>query len=170
MRLHDRIADNGIQFALSIHQMHEDLNELSRNIESGRKHWKHEGLMAEKRASDAETAMEKAKAKYDSLAEEYDRARTGDAKGSRRLGLKGVKNAAQVEDDLHKKLQAADSDYQQKVHTAKSMREELIKTGRPQAIKALQELTTECDAGLALQLQKFGKTSHCLTLCVLPTR
>lgn len=156
MRLHERFADNGMQFALSIHQMHEDLNELSRNIESGRKHWKHEGLNAEKRATDAESAMEKAKAKYDGLAEDYDRARTGDAKGSRRLGLKGPKSAAQVEEDLLRKLQAADSDYQQKVHTARAQREELIRTGRPQAVKALQELITECDSGLALQLQKFG--------------
>lgn len=156
MRLHERIADNGMQFALSLHQMHEDLSELSRNIESGRKHWKHEGLNAEKRASDAEAAMEKAKAKYDSLAEDYDRARTGDAKGSRRLGLKGPKSAAQHEEDLLRKLQAADSDYQQKVQTARAQREELIRTGRPQAVKALQELITECDSGLALQLQKFG--------------
>ena len=159
MRIHERMADNGMQFTLSIHQMHEDLNELSRNIESGRKHWKHEGLNAEKRATDAESAMDKAKAKYDSLAEDYDRARTGDAKGSRRIGLKGPKSAAQHEEDLLRKLQAADSDYQQKVHTAKAQREELIRTGRPQAVKALKELIVECDSGLTLQLQKFGTTT-----------
>lgn len=156
MGLHERIADNGMQFALSLHQMHEDLNELSRNIELGRKHWKHEGLNAEKRASDAESAMEKAKSKYDGLAEDYDRARTGDAKGGRRLGLKGPKSAAQHEEDLLRKLQAADSDYQQKVQIAKTQREELLRTARPLALKHLQELITECDSALTLQLQKFG--------------
>lgn len=156
MGLHERIADNGMQFALSLHQMHEDLNELSRNIELGRKHWKHEGLNAEKRASDAESAMEKAKSKYDGLAEDYDRARTGDAKGSRRLGLKGPKSAAQHEEDLLRKLQAADSDYQQKVQIAKAQREELLRTARPLALQHLQELITECDSALTLQLQKFG--------------
>ncbi|KAF1344834.1 hypothetical protein BDV97DRAFT_402588 [Delphinella strobiligena] len=164
MALHERIADNGMQFALSLHQMHEDLNELSRNIESGRKHWKHEGLNAEKRASDAESAMEKAKSKYDGLAEDYDRARTGDAKGGRRLGLKGPKSAAQHEEDLLRKLQAADSDYQQKVQIAKAQREELLRTARPLALKHLQELITECDSALTLQLQKFATFNEKLLL------
>ncbi|KAG9674955.1 RhoGAP-domain-containing protein, partial [Aureobasidium melanogenum] len=164
MRLHDRIADNGMQFSLALHQMHEDLNELSLNMEKGRKHWKHEGLNAEKRATDAEAAMEKAKSKYDGLAEDYDRARTGDAKSSRRIGLKGMKSAPQHEEDLLRKLQVADSDYQGKVHAAKAQREELIRTARPQAVKALQELINECDSGLALQLQKFASFNEKLLL------
>ncbi|THX93696.1 RhoGAP-domain-containing protein [Aureobasidium pullulans] len=164
MRLHDRIADNGMQFSLALHQMHEDLNELSLNMEKGRKHWKHEGLNAEKRATDAEAAMEKAKAKYDGLAEDYDRARTGDAKSSRRIGLKGMKSAPQHEEDLLRKLQVADSDYQAKVQAAKSQREELIRASRPQAVKALQELINECDSGLALQLQKFASFNEKLLL------
>ncbi|KAI5203924.1 RhoGAP-domain-containing protein [Aureobasidium subglaciale] len=164
MRLHDKMADNGMQFSLALHQMHEDLNELSNNMEKGRKHWKHEGLSAEKRATDAEAAMEKAKARYDGLAEDYDRARTGDAKGSRRLGLKGMKSAPQVEEDLLRKLQVADSDYQAKVQAAKAQREELIKASRPLAVKALQELINECDSGLTLQLQKFASFNEKLLL------
>lgn len=153
-----------MQFALSLHQMHEDLHELSNNMERGRKHWKHEGLNAEKRASDAEGLMEKAKVKYDSLADDYDRARTGDVKGSRRMGLKGPKSAAQYEEDLLRKLQAADQDYQTKVQLAKAQREELINTSRPQAVKALQELIAECDSGLTLQLQKFAAFNEKLLL------
>lgn len=153
--MHERMADNGMQFALSLHQMHEDLNELSNNVERGRKNWKHEGLNAEKRATDAESLMERAKAKYDGLAEDYDRAKTGDIKGSRRI-MKGPKSAAQHEEDLLRKVQAADSDYANKVQLAKSQREELITTARPRAIKALEELIRECDSALGLQLQKFG--------------
>lgn len=156
IRVHERMGDNGMQFALSLHQMHEDLNELSNNMERGRKNWKHEGLESEKRASDAESLMQKAKAKYDSLAEDYDRARTGDTKGSRRIGLKGPKSAEQYEQDLSRKLAQADLDYEEKVKQAKAQRAHLMSTGRPQAVKALQELIKECDSALALQLQKFG--------------
>ena len=156
IRIHDRMADNGIQFALSLHQMHEDLHDLAANIERGRKHWKQNGLNAEKRVQDSESMMEKAKAKYDSLAEDYDRARTGDKQASRVFGLKGPKSAAQHEEDLNKKVQAADSDYSAKVQSAQSQRQELINTLRPQAIKAMQDLINECDSGLTLQLQKFG--------------
>ena len=149
------MADNGMQFALSLHQMHEDLQELAADKERGRKHWKQTGLSAEKRVSDSEAAMEKAKAKYSSLAEDYDRVRTGDRQ-SGRFGLKGPKSAAQVEEDLHRKMQAADSDYSSKVQNARSMRQELVSTLRPQAIQALEQLIVECDSGLTLQLQKFG--------------
>lgn len=157
IRIHERMSNNGIQFALSLHQMHEDLQDLAANMERGRKHWKQGGLSAEKRVQDSESAMEKAKAKYDSLAEDYDRARTGDKQSGRVFGLKGPKSAAQHEEDLHRKVQAADSDYSSKVQTAHSQRQELLSTLRPQAVKALQDYITECDSGVTLQLQKFGR-------------
>jgi Rho GTPase-activating protein RGD1 len=152
MSVHERMAENGAQFALSLHQMHEDLTELSANMENGRKHWKHTGLAAESRVQEAEKQMEKAKAKYDSLAEDYDGVRTGDKKVGR-FGLRGPKN----EDELQSRLQQADGDYAQKVQHAKNQRQELVSTQRPQAVKAIQELITECDSALTLQLQKFGK-------------
>lgn len=151
------MADNGIQFALSLHQMHEDLQDLSTNMERGRKQWKANGLSAEKRVQDSEALMDKAKAKYNSLAEDYDRARTGDKQSGRVFGLKGPKSAAQHEEDLQRKVQQADADYHTRVQTAKSQRQELVSTQRPQAIKALQDLINECDSGLTLQLQKFGE-------------
>ena len=156
------MADNGVQFALSLHQMHEDLHDLAANMERGRKHWKQNGMSAEKRVQDSESMMEKAKAKYDSLAEDYDRARTGDKQSGRVFGLKGPKSAAQHEEDLNRKVQAADSDYQSKVQLARSQRQELVSTLRPQAVKSLLDLISECDAGLTLQLQKFGSCT-----CVL---
>ena len=157
IRIHDRMADNGIQFALSLHQMHEDLHDLAASIERGRKSWKQTGLTAEKRVQDSEAMMDKAKAKYDSLAEDYDRARTGDKQSGRVFGLKGPKSAAQHEEDLHRKLQASDTDYASKVQTAQSQRQELVSTLRPQTVKALRDLIDECDSGLTLQLQKFGE-------------
>ena len=33
LRVHERMGDNGMQFALSLHQMHEDLNTLTAEIE-----------------------------------------------------------------------------------------------------------------------------------------
>ena len=155
-KIQDRMADNGIQFALSLHQMHEDLIELAAEKERGRKQWKQTGLSVEKRVQDAEIAVEKAKIKYDSLAEDFDRARTGDKQSSRVFGLKGPKSAAQVEEDLNRKVQVADADYASKVQLAQGMRDDLVKTSRPQAVKALHDLIAECDAGLLLQMQKFG--------------
>ncbi|KAH0543774.1 hypothetical protein FGG08_001956 [Glutinoglossum americanum] len=165
IRIHERMVENGHGFSLSLHQMHEDLLELATNMERGRKHWKQTGINAEKRVQETELLMEKAKSKYDSLAEDYDRARTGDRQSGKIFGLKGPKSAAQHEEDLHRKLQAADVDYSSKVKSANIQRQELLSTLRPQAIKALQDLISECDSGLTLQLQKFG-TSDILGLHV----
>lgn len=158
-RIHDRMADNGIQFALSLHQMHDDLQDLAIEKERGRKQWKQSGLNAERRVQDLEAAAEKAKLKSSSLSDEYDRARTGD-KQPGRFGLKGPKSAAQVEEDLHRKFQAAESDYATKIQVAQNMRRDLVTIIRPQALQALQHLINECDCGLDLQMQKFGRLSY----------
>ena len=158
-RIYDTMADNGVQFALNLHQMHEDLNELAGRIEAGRKQWKQTGLSAEKRVQDAEALMEKARAKHSSLVDDYERARTGDKGSGRVFGLKGPKSAAQHEEDLHRKLQAAETDYKSKVQSSQQMKQDLVRSQRPQTTKALQQLVLECDSGLTLQLQKFGKHS-----------
>jgi hypothetical protein len=154
--IHERMADNGAQFALSLHQMQGDLLELASNIERGRKHWKANGLAAEQRVAEAEGAMRKSKAKYDSLADDYDRARTGDRQAGKKFGLKGPKSAAQHEEDLLRKVQAADSDYAAKVQAAQGQRSELLSKLRPEAVRSIQDLVKECDSALTLQMQKFG--------------
>ncbi|PBP28467.1 GTPase activation, GAP [Diplocarpon rosae] len=162
--IHERMSDNGAQFATSLLQMHEDLLELTLNIERGRKHWKTTGLNAEQRVADAEAAMRKSKVKYDSLAEDYDRAKTGDRHPSKKFGLKGPKSAQQHEDDLLRKLRASDEDYASKVQAAQSQRAELLAKTRPETVKALEDLIKECDSALTLQMQKFASFNEKLLL------
>ncbi|KAL3466787.1 hypothetical protein BJX64DRAFT_249912 [Aspergillus heterothallicus] len=162
-QFHDRMADHGLQFAVSLQQMADNLSELAANIEKGRKQWKHEGLNAEKRVMEAESLAEKAKAKYDSLAEQYDRVKTGEKAGGK-FGFKGTKSVAQQEEDLLRKVQTADADYASKVQAAQAARQELISSHRPQAVHNIQQLISECDSGLALQMQKFGTFNEKLLL------
>ncbi|OLN86092.1 putative Rho-GTPase-activating protein 7 [Colletotrichum chlorophyti] len=165
MRIHERIADNGLQFALSLQQMHDDLIELAAIAERSRKGWKANGLAAEHRVADLEAAMRKSKAKYDSLAEEYDRARTGDtSRNSGKMFSLKSKSGPQHEEDLLRKTQAADNDYQAKVQTLKSEKAELLARTRPEAISALQDLVKETDSGLTLQMQKFASFNEKLLL------
>ncbi len=156
VRTQEHVAEHGALFAQSLHHMHDELVELTENSERGRKQWKQTGLSAEKRSQDAELQMEKAKMKYDALAEEFDRARTGDRHPGKKFGLKGPRSAAQLEDELQRKVQIADSDYQTRVQTAKAYRHELVTSSRPKAAGALQDLIRECDSALVMQMQKFG--------------
>jgi hypothetical protein len=159
MVVHERMADNGIQFAMSLHQMADDLNELVASADKSRKVWKQSGLAAEQRVAELEAAMRKSKLKYDGLAEEYDRARTGDTtgrQGGKMFGFKGHKTGAAHEEELLRKAQVADQDYQTKVQIASTERSDLETRTRPEAVQALQDVVRECDSALALQMQKFG--------------
>lgn len=161
LSIHERMAENGVQFALSLHQMHEDLLEVSAVADKHRKGWKQTGMEAENRLVSLENAMRKSKTKYDSLAEEYDRVRTGETKqGPKVFGFKGPKSAAQHEEDLLRKVQAADTDYMGKVQAYQSEKATVESTTRPEAVKALEDLIKECDAGTMLQMQKFGKQAR----------
>jgi Rho GTPase-activating protein RGD1 len=171
-KVHDRMADNGLQFSNNLYQMHDELQELTTKCERDRKHWKQTGLDAERRVQDAENAMNKAKAKYNSLADSYDRARTGERQ-SGKFGI-STKSAEKQEEDLHRKLEAADGDYAAKVQAAQSSRQDLVRTHRPQAVRNLEESIKECDAGLTLQLSKYAALSEKMLLgnglCVSPLR
>lgn len=160
------MAENGIKFSLSLHQMHDDLSECVANVDKARKVWKSNGLTAEQRHVDTESAMHKAKNKYVSIAEDYDRARTGD--GTKRVfGLKGPKSMEQREEELLRKVQAADGDYAQKVQTAQSSRAELLSRGRPEAVKNLLDLIKECDSALSLQMQKYCRLPLLIMISLL---
>lgn len=156
LHANERIADNGTQFGLALHAMHENLLQLANKMDGNRKTWKQTGLAAESKVQDAEKLAEKAKAKYDQLAEDLDRVKTGDTGAGRKFGLKGPKSAAQHEEDLHRKLQAADQDYASKVQTAQAYRKELLASTRPQAVSALLDLIKETDAALTMEMQKYG--------------
>ena len=157
LHANERIADNGTQFGLALHAMHENLLQLANKMDASRKALKQTGLAAESKVQDAEKLAEKAKAKYDQLAEDLDRVKTGDTGAGRKFGLKGPKSAAQHEEDLQRKLQAADQDYASKVQTAQAYRKELLATARPQAVSGLLDLIKETDAALTMEMQKYGK-------------
>jgi hypothetical protein len=156
------MGDNGTKFRLIVQQMGEDLDTMAHEMERGRKQWKHEALQAESRLQDADRALDKAKQKYDSLAEDYEVARTGDRVPGAKFSLR-PKSAAQQEEDLQRKIGVADQDYLSKIQTAQQARQDVEKNSRPQAVQTMLQLIQECDSGVALQLQKFGKFVRCFS-------
>ncbi|KAF2176989.1 Rho GTPase-like protein activator [Zopfia rhizophila CBS 207.26] len=164
MQANERIADNGTQFGLALHAMQENLLQMANKMEGSRKTWKQQGLAAEKKVQDAETLAEKAKHKYNQLAEDLDRVKTGDTGAGRKFGLKGPKSSAQHEEDLQRKVQAADQDYAAKVQTAQGYRKELVAATRPQAVTALVDLIKEVDAALTMEMQKYASFNEKLVV------
>ncbi|KAJ4140167.1 Rho GTPase-activating protein [Fusarium equiseti] len=162
---HERMAENGIEFAKELHQMHDELMELAGVAERSRKSWKQNGLSAENKVAEMEQTMRKSKAKYDSLADDYERVKTGESRQSGKMfGLKGHKSAQQHEGELLKKVQAADSTYHGHVQALQAEKAQLVSTTRPEAIRALQDSIKEIDAGISLQMQKFASFNERLLL------
>ncbi|KAH6607178.1 rho gtpase activator rgd1 [Trichoderma cornu-damae] len=167
VHIHERMADNGIQFAATLLQMNEELLEAANNAERNRKVWKANGLAAEQKVVDLEVAMRKSKAKYDSLAEEYDRARTGESKpgGGKVLGaFKAHKSAAQQEEELLKKVQLADQIYHSAVVSLQTEKAHLQTAIRPDTVKSLQEAIREIDSAVGMQMQRFALNNENLLL------
>ncbi|KAK9475790.1 hypothetical protein V1514DRAFT_339008 [Lipomyces japonicus] len=164
-RVHEQLAEHSNKFASELNKMYDDLSDLCKSTEKARKVLKETGLRNEKNVIDAEQAAEKTKGKYDSLCDEFDRVRIGDpSKRSVGLKFKSNKTGPQHEEELHKKVLAADADYKLKVQTAKNLLNDLLKILRPDTVRQLRNLLASFDAGLALHFQRYSNISEVLSL------
>lgn len=154
LKVHDRMTDASAQFATNMFEMASELQQMAEVADQGRKRSKHEAIDAEKRVRDAEVAMHRARDKYNTVAERYERARMGDT----RKGTFGLKNKspAQQEEQLKEQADMLDHDYTAKTEMAKQTRYELDQTIKPSIVQNLSDMIAECDAGLALQMQKLA--------------
>ncbi|PWW76573.1 Rho GTPase activation protein [Tuber magnatum] len=139
-----------------------------KNLEAGRKidrNVKQIGLTHEKKLHEAELVVDKAEIKCDTPAEEWHKARSGDRRsGKTPFSLRGTRNGPRHEEDLQRKVAAADSEYHTRVQIANTQRHDAINSLRPQAVRALHEMIAECDAGLIVQLQRFAQFKEKLLL------
>ena len=62
-----------------------------------------------------------------------------------------------MREELLRKVQTADQTYHGHVDTYLAEKSTIESSTRPEAVNALQTLIHETDAGLSLQMQKFGK-------------
>lgn len=154
LQIHDRMAENTLQLSAALTLMADEVRDMAENAERGRKQWKHATIDAEKKLSDAESAQQKAKDRYNAAAEQYDRVRTGE-KQAGKFGLKN-KSPAQQEEALKEKADMLDQEYGQKTQTAQVERREFEGTTKPQIVRSLQDLIKECDAGLSMQMAKLA--------------
>lgn len=162
VKVTERGCDLDNTHVASLQTMHDELMELVKQIDKSRKSIKESALRQEKNLQDAEQLAEKAKAKYDGLCEEYERMRTGDPTKNV-FGFKHSRTP-QHEEELHRKVISAESDYQQRVDTATRLRKDLLTKQRPSTTKQLTDLIMECDTALSFQLAKYANANETLAL------
>ncbi|GMF99970.1 hypothetical protein BVG19_g5221 [[Candida] boidinii] len=150
-------------FVKALEKMYDELNSLSINFTKLRKMTKDEGLRKEKEVLDSINLAEKAKHKYFSLCYDLERLRNSDPT-KKTMTLKGTKTSSQQEEELIKKIQAADNDYHSKSLKSQSLKNDLSKIHRPNINKKLNNLIIELETALCLQLQKFSTYNESLII------
>ncbi|KAL6453440.1 LOW QUALITY PROTEIN: RGD1 RHO GTPase-activating protein RGD1 [Candida maltosa Xu316] len=144
----------GNSYVTALNTMYDELTSLIGTISRSRKLLKDEHKRKEKDCMDAISAAEKAKTKYNHLCEDLDRLKTSDP-NKKSFSLKN-KTIEQQEDDLTRKVDAADQEYKSKVSVCKKLKDELLVIHRPNNSKKLKNLILEMDIALNLQLQKYA--------------
>ncbi|ORY36303.1 RhoGAP-domain-containing protein [Rhizoclosmatium globosum] len=74
LSLHDQVGENRIKFAQTIASVAEEVSTLHKNTERSRKQLKEAGYKHWKAVHESENALEKAKSKYESCSEDWERA------------------------------------------------------------------------------------------------
>lgn len=143
----------GSAYVKALNVMFDELMSLVDTVLRLRKMIKEEGKRKEKECLDAIVAAEKAKLKYFHLAEDLDRLRTADP--NKKLFSLRNRLVTQQEEDMQRKVNAADQDYKMKVTTCKKLKDEIMVLHRPNNSKKLKELILQMDIAMNLQLQKY---------------
>lgn len=73
LRAHEMLGENHLKLATSLHEMADQLSELTREIERQRRNGKEVGSRLDKVLNDAEGSMDKARVRFDSSVEELER-------------------------------------------------------------------------------------------------
>lgn len=157
----EKLHGVGSSYVKALNVMYDELVSLVNTISRSRKVIKEESKRKEKDCADSIALAEKARQKYHHLCDDLEKVKTSDP--NKKSFLKN-KTAEQQEDDLQRKVDAADQDYRLKVGTCKKLKDELLMIHRPVNSKKLMNLILEMDVAMNVQLQKFATWSETLIM------
>lgn len=157
----EKLHGVGSSYVKALNVMYDELVSLVNTVARSRKTIKEECKRKEKDCSDAIVLAEKAKQKYYHLCDDLEKVKTSDP--NKKSFLKN-KTAEQQEDELQRKVDAADQDYRLKVSTCKKLKDEILMIHRPVNSKKLMNLILEMDVAMNVQLQKFATWSETLII------
>lgn len=149
----ERIYGPGSSFVKAMNVMYDEMSSLIGTVSRSRKVIKDDAKRREKECQDAIISAEKAKQKYYHLCDDLEKLKTSDP--NKKSFLKN-KTVEQQEDDLQRKVDAADQDYMAKVSTCKRLKDEILMLHRPATSKKLKNLILEMDIAMNVQLQKYA--------------
>ncbi|KAF8587871.1 RhoGAP-domain-containing protein, partial [Ramaria rubella] len=182
MRIHEVIAENRFRFAQRLSEISEELVNLAKHVDKGRKETKELATRYERALSEAEIALEKAKMRHDVTAEELERLllqKEGEsykdtgvqnmrspggkraigkavAKGGLLLKGKNPANLQRQEDDVRTRMSTASNAMAKAMQDTQAMRQEYFNFQLPRILRNLKEGADEIDNGLQYHLGRYA--------------
>jgi hypothetical protein len=184
-RMHFKIGEARMQFSTSILEMADNIQVLYKNTERSRKQLKESCNRQLKDLSDAEANMERARMKFESTSEDWERTQGLDPvhpkKGSTNMkksqsltkGLNNLKQRFQQdfklgypksEEEARQKATNANETYKTCLQQANLIRAQYFNNHLPRFVRALKETNADCDDGLSKYLVKYAKCVESLVM------
>lgn len=157
----EKLYNVGSSYVKALNVMYDELVSLVNTVSRSRKTVKDESKKKEKDCADSIVLADKAKQKYYHLCDDLEKVKTSDPN---KKSFLTNKTAEQQEDELQRKVDAADQDYRLKVATCKKLKDELLMIHRPVNSKKLVNLILEMDVAMNVQLQKFATWNETLIM------
>ncbi|SCV05169.1 LANO_0H01574g1_1 [Lachancea nothofagi CBS 11611] len=158
-----KLAQVKQSYVKALQKMSDELGALLLTITKMRKSLKDTSRRLEKEVADAIHMAEKAKNRYHSLCQDWEKLRMTDPTKTK-LTLRGSKTTREQEEDLQRKIDSADLDFKQKVDHSTSLRNTFLSKERPKIVSELKDLILELDTAMAIQLQKYTIWTETLIL------
>ncbi|CDO95301.1 unnamed protein product [Kluyveromyces dobzhanskii CBS 2104] len=150
----NKLSQVKVSYVRALQKIYDEVTALLLTVTKTRKAVKDKSRRLEKDVSDAIHAAEKAKSRYISLCQDWEKLRLTDPTKTK-LTLRGSKTTKEQEEDLQRKIDSADLEYKQKVDHSTSLRNTFLARERPQIVSELRDLILEIDTAMSIQLQKY---------------
>ncbi|KAM0786281.1 hypothetical protein ACM66B_001761 [Microbotryomycetes sp. NB124-2] len=180
LRTHELLGDNRLKFSAQLSEISDELSTLGKEVEKIRKASKEHGARLERGLTEQDSLVEKARARFDTAAEELERLlilkqgesvkdnivahSTNGAANKRSFGkamskLKGPKNPAQVakqEEEVRSRMGQSSDAYRSQVLGAQTFRQEYFNLQLPRMLRSLKESADEVDLGVQYHLSRYA--------------
>ncbi|KAJ3325873.1 hypothetical protein HDV06_002258 [Boothiomyces sp. JEL0866] len=180
-KMHHRLGELRLQFASSISEMADNIQVLYKNTERSRKQLKDGAARQHKELLDIEAGLEKARAKFESSSEDWERAQNPDAhispfakksnNGQKENPFLMLKNRIQQEvkrprseEEARHKASSANENYKMWLQKANVARQQYFQNHLPRYVRLLKETNADCDDGLQKYLVKYAKCVESLVM------
>ncbi|KAF9209297.1 hypothetical protein BGZ49_005361 [Haplosporangium sp. Z 27] len=170
LEMHERLGNNRLEFSRDLQVISEELSTIYKETDRSRKQFKEAGAKQERIVQEHEQNLEKAKQKYDTLTEEWERAilqKAADPTASKKTmtkskGMsifrqpKSVSQLHRQEEEARAKATAAHEQYKVQLAKTNDTRQYYFSHMLPSILKNLKDTIDESDLSLQYYMMRYG--------------